>query len=169
MRLPFASADLHEQVRLRRDVVSLKREMAAISAQDEFSKWAKLRRQHDKALEAHDKKAESVAAQKSSFASKANIIRWTSTTGLRFGLQFWHAKTPIYTYPRGWLPWYVEWVLGFPRCPSGGVSINVWSAACAAVIVLANDILLYLYSQVQQLQSQQSGQHIEVGAQKKTR
>jgi hypothetical protein len=37
-------------------VVRLKREMAAISAQDDFARWAKLRRQHDKALEEHDKK-----------------------------------------------------------------------------------------------------------------
>jgi hypothetical protein len=37
-------------------VVRLKREMAAISAQDDFARWAKLRRQHDKTLEEHDKK-----------------------------------------------------------------------------------------------------------------
>jgi tail-anchored protein insertion receptor len=50
------SKDFSEQMRLRREVVSLKREMASISAQDEFSKWAKIRRKHDKALEEHDKK-----------------------------------------------------------------------------------------------------------------
>jgi ferric-dicitrate binding protein FerR (iron transport regulator) len=33
-----------------REVVRLKREMNATSSQDEFAKWAKLRRQHDKAL-----------------------------------------------------------------------------------------------------------------------
>jgi hypothetical protein len=59
-RLPFYSSnDGKEQVRLRREVVRLKREMNAVSAQDEFSKWAKLRRQHDKALEEHDKKGTS--------------------------------------------------------------------------------------------------------------
>ena len=56
-RLPFATTtDLSEQIRLRREVVRLKREMNAVSAQDEFSRWAKLRRQHDKALEEHDRK-----------------------------------------------------------------------------------------------------------------
>ena len=39
---------------LRREVVRLNREMNATSAQDEFSKWAKLRRQHDKAKERYD-------------------------------------------------------------------------------------------------------------------
>jgi hypothetical protein len=39
---------------LRREVVRLNREMTATSAQDEFAKWAKLRRQHDKAKEKYD-------------------------------------------------------------------------------------------------------------------
>lgn len=34
----------------------MKRELAAISAQDDFARWANLRRQHDKALEEHDKR-----------------------------------------------------------------------------------------------------------------
>ena len=39
---------------LRGDVVKLSREMSATSAQDEFSKWAKLRRQHDKKKAQYD-------------------------------------------------------------------------------------------------------------------
>lgn len=45
------SADLSK---LRGEVVRLKREMNATSAQDEFAKWAKLRRQHDKAKDTYD-------------------------------------------------------------------------------------------------------------------
>lgn len=45
-----------EQVVLRREVVRLKREMNATSAQDDFAKWARLRRQHDKTLAQHDEK-----------------------------------------------------------------------------------------------------------------
>lgn len=41
---------------MRREVGRLKREMNAVSAQDEFSKWAKIRREHDKMLAEHDKK-----------------------------------------------------------------------------------------------------------------
>lgn len=33
---------------LRKEVVKLHREMTNTSAQDDFAKWAKLRRQHDK-------------------------------------------------------------------------------------------------------------------------
>jgi hypothetical protein len=55
--LPLRSSeDLKAQIRLRNEVVRLKREMAAISAQDDFARWAKLQRQHDKAFEEHNKK-----------------------------------------------------------------------------------------------------------------
>jgi tail-anchored protein insertion receptor len=43
------------------------------------------------------------------------------------------------------VPWYVEWTLAFPRAPSGSVSINVWSAACAAVLTVVGDLLAYLF------------------------
>ena len=35
----------------------MKREMNATSSQDEFAKWAKLRRRHDKTLEEYDAKS----------------------------------------------------------------------------------------------------------------
>jgi hypothetical protein len=44
---------------LRREVVRLNREMNATSAQDEFAKWAKLRRQHDKAKDKYDQRCKS--------------------------------------------------------------------------------------------------------------
>jgi len=164
-RLPLQSSkDVQEQVRLRREVVRLKREMNAVSAQDEFSRWAKLRRQHDKALEEHDRKATAVSSSRSSFDTKATAIRWTCTSGLRFALQFWHAKTPVFTYPRGWFPWFIEWLLGFPRCPYGGVSINVWSAACGTVIALVGDVVVYSVQYV--LSVRRGGGAVGVGGQK---
>ena len=45
---------MRSQVELQREVVRLKREMNATSSQDEFAKWAKLRRQHDKVLAQYD-------------------------------------------------------------------------------------------------------------------
>ncbi|KAK5213636.1 GET complex subunit get1 [Exophiala xenobiotica] len=151
-RLPLGSSrDIQEQIRLRQEVVRLKREMNAISAQDEFSRWAKVRRQHDKALADHDQKAAAVSSSRASFDTKATAIRWLCTSGLRFGLQFWHAKTPVFTYPRGWFPWYIEWLLGFPRCPYGGVSINVWSMACGTVIALVWDVTIYAIQYVQEM------------------
>jgi ferric-dicitrate binding protein FerR (iron transport regulator) len=39
---------------MKREVVQLKREMSSTSSQDEFAKWAKLRRRHDKSLEEYE-------------------------------------------------------------------------------------------------------------------
>jgi tail-anchored protein insertion receptor len=48
------SKDARKHAELKRDVVQLKREMNATSSQDEFAKWAKLRRRHDKAMEEYE-------------------------------------------------------------------------------------------------------------------
>lgn len=42
-------------MQLRKEVVKLNREMTNTSAQDDFSKWAKLRRQHDKKKAEYEK------------------------------------------------------------------------------------------------------------------
>jgi hypothetical protein len=55
LRLPTSvSRDARKQYQLKREVVQLKREMGATSSQDEFAKWAKLRRKHDKISEEYE-------------------------------------------------------------------------------------------------------------------
>ena len=114
-----------------------------------------------------------VSSSRTSFDTKAGIARWICTSGLRFALQFWHAKTPVFTYPRGWFPWYVEWILGFPRCPYGGVSINVWSTACGTVITLVSDLIVYVVQYVQERngsgQKEQAKEKVPVSAAQKSR
>ena len=73
---------------------------------------------------------------KVSFDITVKSVRWLSTTGLKFFLQIWYSKTPMFDLPRSWLPWQVEWVLSFPRAPLGTVSIQIWGGACATVIAL---------------------------------
>jgi hypothetical protein len=88
----------------------------------------------------------SVNDARSAFDSRATIFRWTCTSGAKLLLQFWHAKTPMFTYPREWFPWPIEFALGFPRCPYGGVSIGVWSNCCALVIALVGELVSYMAS-----------------------
>ena len=57
-RLPTStSADAKAQIELQKEVIRLKREMNATSSQDEFAKWAKLRRSHDKNMAQYDEKS----------------------------------------------------------------------------------------------------------------
>ncbi|KKY25527.1 putative chd5 domain-containing protein [Phaeomoniella chlamydospora] len=134
-RLPLAASKLpREQLVLRNEVLKLKRDMHGTSSQDEFAKWAKLRRQHDKKQAEYDEKTSQIQSHRSTFDKYASSARWVATAGLLTFLQFWNSKTPVFTYPRGWLPWYVEWILGFPRAPYGSVSVQVWGSACAVVV-----------------------------------
>ncbi|KAL9013122.1 MAG: hypothetical protein Q9173_002165 [Seirophora scorigena] len=165
---PTSTRDsVQESNMLRAKVLVLKKEMAATSSQDEFAKWAKLRRQHDKAVAQYDERANnyyyyyipidiakkvesrriaddllffllpaanSLKSFQSSFAKATTVLRWLATNGLRFFLQFWFARHPMFWIPRGWVPGYVEFLMAFPRAPRGSVSIQIWGIACATVV-----------------------------------
>ena len=48
----------------------------------------------------------------------------------------------MFWIPKGWVPYYAEWLLSFPRAPLGSISIQAWSLACAAMILLVSDALV---------------------------
>lgn len=95
-----------------------------------------------------------LSSQKSSFDWGVKIARWVSTSGLKLFLQFRYNSTPVFALPPGWFPYYVEWVLAFPKAPMGSVSVQVWSSVCAvAVRVVAeilSSVLLWVGSRIQQ-------------------
>jgi tail-anchored protein insertion receptor len=107
--------------------------------------------------------AAAASSSRASFDTKATALRWTLTSGLRLAIQFYHAKTPVFTYPRGWFPWYIEWLLGFPRCPYGGVSVNVWSTACAGVIAIAGEVVAWIVGMGLQKQNARQKEKVPVG------
>jgi hypothetical protein len=150
LRLPTSiSREAREQQKLKHEVVQLKREMNATSSQDEFAKWAKLRRRHDKALEEFEAKNKALSVKKTSFDFTVKTVRWVSTNGFKIFLQFYYTKTPMFELPPGWFPYYIEWILSFPRAPIGTVSIQIWSGACATAITVAGQGLSSLRALVQ--------------------
>ncbi|KAJ4357722.1 GET complex subunit get1 [Didymosphaeria variabile] len=130
---------------LKREIVRLKRELATTSPQDNFSTWAKLDRQHNKATAEYQKLDASLRTHQSTFTSTISTLRWLGTQGARFLLQMYFAKSPMFWIPAGWVPYYVEWILSFPRAPLGSVSINVWGIACASTLVLASEAVAATY------------------------
>ncbi|KAF7946633.1 hypothetical protein EAE96_009626 [Botrytis aclada] len=131
-----------EQKKLKREYMKVRHEMNATSSQDEFAKWAKLRRQHDKLFDQLEKSKSSLDSTKSTFDSSVSTLRWLGTNGLRMLLQFWFSKQAMFWLPKGWFPYYAEWLLSFPRAPLGSISIQAWTLACAAVILLVSDALV---------------------------
>ncbi|ORY11167.1 CHD5-like protein-domain-containing protein [Clohesyomyces aquaticus] len=130
---------------LKREILRLKRELSGLSAQDDFARWAKVRRQHDKALSEFEKIDNSLKTHQTTFFSTISTLRWLGTNGLRLVLQFWHSKSPMFWVPAGWVPGYVEWILSFPRAPMGSVSINIWGIACASMIELVSEAITATY------------------------
>lgn len=152
---------------MKREVLQLKREMNNTSSQDEFAKWAKLRRRHDKSLEEYETMStcfwlgpedfppinvfmtdKAVSTEKTSFDWSVKTARWLSTNGLKIFLQFYYSKTPVFALPAGWFPYYIEWILSFPRAPLGSVSIQVWSNVCATAIAVVAEFIGALLVQI---------------------
>ncbi|KAI0205473.1 CHD5 domain-containing protein [Astrocystis sublimbata] len=130
-----------EKNTLQTEYLAIRRDLNATSSQDQFAKWAKLRRQHDKQLEKFEKLKATHDASKATFDRTAGIIRWTATSGVKFILPWIYGKEPMFWLPSSWFPYYVEWVLSFPRAPLGSISIVSWQTACTAAVLLFSDAI----------------------------
>ncbi|RKF62711.1 Protein get1 [Erysiphe neolycopersici] len=138
-----SSKDSAEYQELKNHALKLRRELNVTSSQDEFAKWAKLRRQYDKAAEKLEKAKTSLDSTRSKFDSKIMVARWICTKGIQIILQFSYQKRPMFYLPKNWIPYYAEWVLSFPRAPLGSISQQIWSLSCKAFITLMLDLSLY--------------------------
>lgn len=142
-RLPTpTSKAFKEQKKLQRDYLAVRRQLNSTSSQDEFAKWAKLRRTHDKLLEQLEKDKNLLDGSRTKFDRIISILRWACTNGLRMFIQFWYSKRAIFWLPYGRIPYYGEWLLSFPRAPLGSISIVVWQMACANIILLVSDAII---------------------------
>ena len=92
-------------------------------------------------------------ASKAQFDKMINGARWLGTTGMRMLLQFWFTKQPMFWLPHGFMPYYGEWILSFPRAPLGSVSIQVWGMACGAAILLVSEAIVALVGLVMEMKN----------------
>ncbi|KAM3478859.1 hypothetical protein MY5147_001998 [Beauveria neobassiana] len=130
-----------EQRKTQAEYLKVRRELNATSSQDDFAKWAKIRRQHDKLLDQLEKQKKGLEASRASFDKYLSAVRFLVTRAPQYVLPFWYAKEPMLWLPHGWFPYYAEWIISFPRGPMGSVSIASWQLACTTVIVLVSDML----------------------------
>ncbi|KAJ4144642.1 hypothetical protein LMH87_003517 [Akanthomyces muscarius] len=130
-----------EQRKTQAEYLKVRRELNATSSQDEFAKWAKIRRQHDKLLDKLENQKKGLEASRAGFDKYLSAVRFLVTRAPQYALPFWYAKEPMLWLPHGWFPYYAEWIISFPRGPMGSVSIASWQLACTTVIVLVSDML----------------------------
>jgi len=130
------SKQFADQRQKQKEYLAVRHDLNATSSQDEFARWAKLRRQHDKLLEELEKKKSGLDASRTTFDRYFTAVRFISTRGVQWLLPMWYGKVPIFWLPYGWFPYYVEWFASFPRAPLGSVSIVMWQAACTSMLTL---------------------------------
>ncbi|KAF9050436.1 WRB/Get1 family [Panaeolus papilionaceus] len=107
-----------KQRELKAQILTNRAELMKTSAQDQFARWAKLRRSVDKGLADLEKLNAEIAAAKSGFAMKFNTVLWILTTGLQFVVGWWYRKQPVFYLPEGWFgP--LTWWLALPFAPAG--------------------------------------------------
>ncbi|KIK98468.1 hypothetical protein PAXRUDRAFT_134120 [Paxillus rubicundulus Ve08.2h10] len=129
----FMSASYTRQRQLKAELLTTKKELMQTSAQDQFAKWAKLRRSVDKGLAELEKLNGEIASAKSAFSMKFSSVIWILTTGLQFAIGWWYRKSAVFYLPPNWLgP--LAWTLALPFAPKGSVSVGVWQMACRRVI-----------------------------------
>lgn len=121
------------QRQLQAELLTARKELIQTSAQDQFAKWAKLRRSVDKGIAELEKLNGELASSKTAFSVKFNTLVWVFTTGLSFFVGWWYRKAAVFYLPAGWLgP--LGWWMAFPFAPKGSVSVGVWQMACRRVI-----------------------------------
>lgn len=136
----FMSIQYTRQRELKAELLTTKKELMQTSAQDQFAKWAKLRRSVDKGIAELEKLSASrpippaqpwrlpltsffftdgeLATTKSAFSAKFNSLVWILTTGLQFAIGWWYRRAAVFYLPPNWLgP--LTWTLALPFAPLG--------------------------------------------------
>ncbi|TFL02537.1 CHD5-like protein-domain-containing protein [Pterulicium gracile] len=130
--------------KLQTEILQKKAELLQTSAQDEFAKWAKLRRSVDKSLTDLNKLNGETAANKAAFSLKFNSVIWFMTTGVQFVVGWWYRKSPVFYLPPGWFgP--LEWWFALPFAPKGSVSVGVFQMACKRFLKIGERVVKDVY------------------------
>jgi len=136
----FYSSAVARQRKLKSEILVAKKELLQTSAQDQFAKWAKLRRGVDKGLADLEKLNSELSSARSSFSLKFSTVVWVLTAGLQFFVGWWYRKSAVFYLPPGWFgP--LTWWLSFPFAPAGSVSCGVWQMACKRVIKVGERVV----------------------------
>ncbi|CDU23443.1 uncharacterized protein SPSC_02072 [Sporisorium scitamineum] len=133
----FQRRTLTTQRTLRREIYTTKQQLAATSSQDQFAKWAKLRRKVDKSLADLERTNSTLSSSRTTFNMLLKGFLFVLTTVMPFCVTSWYSKTPIFWLPPGEHSWFgpLGWFLALPRAPRGAVSSTVWQMVCSRSLI----------------------------------
>jgi len=131
---------IQQQRALQKELLDTKAQLLRTSAQDEFAKWAKLRRKVDKGLSDLEKLNSQIASSRTGFSIKFSSALWISTTGTQFVIGWYYRRSAVFWVPKGWFgP--LEYWLAFPFAPAGSVSCGIWQMSCKRVIKMGEKVV----------------------------
>ncbi|KAI8904952.1 WRB/Get1 family [Powellomyces hirtus] len=103
---------------LQRQVIDCQSELGRTSAQDEFAKWAKMRRRLDKLKAAYEEKAKAAGSSRTAFEMKISWGLRALLWGAQIVLMAVYRSEPMFYLPRETLgP--LSWLFAFPFAPKG--------------------------------------------------
>ncbi|TKY91040.1 hypothetical protein EX895_001039 [Sporisorium graminicola] len=142
----FHRRTLSTQRTLRREIYTTKQQLSATSSQDQFAKWAKLRRKVDKSLADLERTNSTLASSRTTFNMLLKGFLFVLTTVMPFCVTSWYSKTPIFWLPPGEHSWFgpLGWFLALPRAPRGAVSSTVWQMVCSRSLIALGGALANL-------------------------
>ncbi|GAA6007295.1 hypothetical protein JCM10207_001574 [Rhodosporidiobolus poonsookiae] len=153
---PFAPTSTAAKTH-KAEILKLRAELAATSSQDEFSKWARIRRKLDKAVQDLEASKADSSSHRKAFATKFKSALWLATTVVPFIISSWHRKSPVFFLPAGWFgP--LGWWLSLPSAPAGALAVSLWTMACKRTLVAVKTAVTELVPTPEEKTAQQVAQ-----------
>ncbi|KAK9763572.1 GET complex subunit get1 [Basidiobolus ranarum] len=132
-KLAIQKSSVVELRKYKKEIIELKTKLRQTSSQDEFAKWARIRRKLDAATSKYDKLATDLAYDKTGFEVKMSIGSRVVLYGARILVVLWYRYEPMFYLPQGWFS-PITFVFSYPAAPTGSVSVLFWFLICQRVV-----------------------------------
>ncbi|KAJ3067449.1 GET complex subunit get1 [Podochytrium sp. JEL0797] len=133
LRLVAPSPKSSQIAKVKKDLIDAKKSLAAISAQDEFARWAKERRRSDKLEKEFADLVKAQGSEKSAFESSVSWAVWGLVWFLHISIILMYRTTPMFYVPASFVGPFAR-MLRMPFAPIGSVSVVFWLFATKNVV-----------------------------------
>lgn len=130
------SAKTRELRDKRKLLLDIRTERANTSSKDEFAKWARLDRKHQKLKAEVDALNQQLGLKRQNLTAGLRVAKWLATTGVKIYVQWRYRTAAVVWLPPMSVPYVVEWFVALPSAPTGAISVATWLLAVDATVSL---------------------------------